>query len=375
MHISPLDLLLLLGALQGFILTGLLWYNRHGQRLSNRLLAGLTLVFSLACFSLSVPMFHPWVGLMLDFLPFILVMLPGPLLYFYTRSLLDPGFSLRKKEKWQFAPVVFDAGGAIIAWVFIASVLSGWTKGSDGPRWGGYIDTYNQYVDIPRWISLTGYVWLSYRLLRHGTAPEERRQVHTGWLKRLIGALFGFQLLWLVFLIPYEIPALSGKLLDLFGWYPLYIPIAGLIYWIGLKGYLHSYREVPAPKAVLPEEEAQDTLRLLQQTMEQERLFLDPELTVDRLGKHLSLPPKRLSAVLNQHLGRSFNDFINQYRVEEVRQRLLAPDARQFTILGIAYDCGFNSQATFQRAFRKVTGQSPTEYLENQRKASTQIGI
>jgi AraC-like DNA-binding protein len=375
MHISPLDLLLLLGALQGFILTGLLWFNRRGQRLSNRLLAGLTLVLSLACFNLSVPLFHPVVSLILDFLPFILVMPLGPLLYFYTRSLLDPGFSPGRKEKWQFVPVVFDAGGAILAWVFVALVLSGVIKGSDGPKWAGYIDLYNQYVDIPRWMSLTVYLFLTYRLLRGSTVPEERRQVHLNWLKHLTGALFGFQLLWLLFLIPYEIPALSGKLLDLFGWYPLYIPIAGLIYWIGLRGYLHTYREVPTPRVALPEEETRDTAKLLQQAMEQDRLFLDPELTVDRLGKHLSLPPKRLSATLNQYLGRSFNDFVNQYRVEEVQQRLLDPDARQFTILGIAHDCGFNSQATFQRAFRKVTGQSPTEYLEQQKKERSQIGI
>jgi AraC-like DNA-binding protein len=66
---------------------------------------------------------------------------------------------------------------------------------------------------------------------------------------------------------------------------------------------------------------------------------------------------------LNNHLNKSFNEFVNEYRIEEVKKRLVEKGNEHLTISGIALDCGFNSQATFQRAFKHVTGVSPKEYV------------
>ena len=60
----------------------------------------------------------------------------------------------------------------------------------------------------------------------------------------------------------------------------------------------------------------------------------------------------------------NFNDFINTYRVEEVKKAFDNGEHKKTTLLGIAYDCGFNSKATFNRAFKKNAGFSPKEYLE-----------
>jgi AraC-like DNA-binding protein len=106
-----------------------------------------------------------------------------------------------------------------------------------------------------------------------------------------------------------------------------------------------------------------------------DHLFLNPELTVDKLGRHIQLSPKVISAVLNQQLQTNFNSYVNRYRVEAVKRQLTTQSAQHLTLTGIAFDCGFNSQATFQRAFRQQTGVSPKEYMAQHAKNSTQIRI
>ena len=68
--------------------------------------------------------------------------------------------------------------------------------------------------------------------------------------------------------------------------------------------------------------------------------------------------------MLNQHLGKSFNEYINTFRIEEFKHRLLAENSENFTITGIALECGFNSQATFQRTFKAQTNQTPKEFRQ-----------
>jgi AraC-like DNA-binding protein len=98
-------------------------------------------------------------------------------------------------------------------------------------------------------------------------------------------------------------------------------------------------------------------------------MFLDPELTLSHVVKATGIRQKTISAVLNQHAGKSFNEFVNQYRIEELKKRLLKSQSH-LTITGIAFECGFNSQATFQRTFKQFTGVSPTEFLAQQQKKS-----
>jgi AraC-like DNA-binding protein len=93
---------------------------------------------------------------------------------------------------------------------------------------------------------------------------------------------------------------------------------------------------------------------------------LNPELTLNEVVKITGITQKTISAVLNQHAGKSFNEFVNEYRVEEVKRRLSGSYPEHLTITGIALECGFNSQATFQRTFKQFTGVSPTEFLAKQ---------
>lgn len=96
-----------------------------------------------------------------------------------------------------------------------------------------------------------------------------------------------------------------------------------------------------------------------------EKIFLNPELSLSMFAEHLSVSPKTLSAVIHNKYSKGFNDFINTYRVEEVKQRLVDPNNSKLSITGIAYESGFNSIATFQRVFKKHVGMTPSEFLKN----------
>ena len=80
------------------------------------------------------------------------------------------------------------------------------------------------------------------------------------------------------------------------------------------------------------------------------------------LSAHTGLTPRLISFTVNAGFGRSFNDLVNGCRVAEVQRRLASPDARRFTLLGIAFESGFNSKTTFNRIFKQVTGVAPRDY-------------
>lgn len=100
----------------------------------------------------------------------------------------------------------------------------------------------------------------------------------------------------------------------------------------------------------------------LNQLMQDEKLYLDPLLKLDVIAGRLRIQEKVISNVLNQHMGINFNDFVNSYRIEEAKKKLSDPACNKFTISAIAFDCGFNSLATFQRAFKQFTGNTPSQY-------------
>jgi AraC-like DNA-binding protein len=87
-------------------------------------------------------------------------------------------------------------------------------------------------------------------------------------------------------------------------------------------------------------------------------------LTLSELATKLNTNTSVLSAVINTGFGKNFNDFVNEYRVETFKRKAAAPDSKHLTLLAIAFDCGFNSKATFNRAFKKVTDLSPKAFLE-----------
>jgi len=105
-------------------------------------------------------------------------------------------------------------------------------------------------------------------------------------------------------------------------------------------------------------------IKTLVRNMEEKQPYLDPEITISRLSDLLNVKTEFLSEVLNSKLNQNFFDFINRYRVGEFKNQCISKTNGHLSIMGIAYNCGFNSKASFYRAFRKFEGISPSEYIE-----------
>ena len=96
--------------------------------------------------------------------------------------------------------------------------------------------------------------------------------------------------------------------------------------------------------------------------MTEEKDYLDATLNLKNFAKSCNLPARVVSDHLNQGLQKTFHDFVDSYRVEEVKMKIKSDTDKQFTLEGMAYESGFNSKATFNRIFKKFTGMTPSQY-------------
>ncbi len=96
--------------------------------------------------------------------------------------------------------------------------------------------------------------------------------------------------------------------------------------------------------------------------------YQDPDLSLSSLAEKLELTTHELSRIINTALKKNFHDFISEYRVAEVVHKMQDPAYDHITLLGIAFESGFNSKTTFNRAFRQMTGTSPAEYKADLKK-------
>lgn len=100
----------------------------------------------------------------------------------------------------------------------------------------------------------------------------------------------------------------------------------------------------------------------LLRTMKEEKPYLKSNLTIAMLSESLNISSHHLSQILNDQLHKNFFDFVNEYRLEEVKSKIVDPQYTHITLLGLAYDCGFNSKSSFNSIFKKITGQTPSQY-------------
>lgn len=109
--------------------------------------------------------------------------------------------------------------------------------------------------------------------------------------------------------------------------------------------------------------------RELKQVMNDEKLFCKSELSLSELSERMNTQPNHLSRVINELEGKNFYDYINTLRIEEFKRMASSPESRRYTLLGLAQHCGFNSKSSFNRHFKKVTGLSPSEFIQTTYKA------
>lgn len=117
-------------------------------------------------------------------------------------------------------------------------------------------------------------------------------------------------------------------------------------------------------KSSLDKEAAQKLYEKLLSVLEEKKPYLDPELTLNDLARMVDTSPNLLSQVINSIEQKTFYELVNELRVKAFLLQVKLPENRQYTLLTIAYDCGFNSKASFNRNFKKSTGKSPREYLD-----------
>ena len=94
--------------------------------------------------------------------------------------------------------------------------------------------------------------------------------------------------------------------------------------------------------------------------------FLNPEYSLQMMAEDLSISRQKLSQTFNIGKQKNFYKIINEFRIEEVKQMINNPDFNHFSVLGIAFECGFNSKTSFNRIFKEETGHTPTSYKKSE---------
>ena len=115
-------------------------------------------------------------------------------------------------------------------------------------------------------------------------------------------------------------------------------------------------------------EDGAELFNKLKQAMGDEKLFLNPKLTLKSLSDLLETNTKYLSQVVNLHYGDNLQVFINQYRIEEAKRKLLEDELSNLTFFGIGMQCGFKNKSTFYKVFKQATGKTPLEFIREYKK-------
>lgn len=118
--------------------------------------------------------------------------------------------------------------------------------------------------------------------------------------------------------------------------------------------------------STLTKEEAETIMAKLKMVMEVERLYIDPEITLPKVATKFQIRPHKLSQVINQQLNMTFNEYINSYRIKEIKSIMKLPEYQNLKIASIAFDYGFNTISSFNTAFKKFTNFTPSQYRSEQ---------
>jgi len=126
-------------------------------------------------------------------------------------------------------------------------------------------------------------------------------------------------------------------------------------------------KEKKYEKSGLSEEKASETLKKLEQFMSEKKPYLNSNLTLNDLSEKLDISSHNLSEILNTQLNQNFFDFVNQYRIDEVKKNLTDQKMDHLTLLSIAFDAGFNSKSGFNAIFKRYTNLTPSQYRQRVR--------
>jgi AraC-like DNA-binding protein len=359
---GPMSITLLICALQGFLLATLLLMAKHNQT-ANRYLALLIMAVA----ALITPFIIGYAGFYdkwprLSFAPFSYTLAFGPLIYFYTISLVDT----QPKRTWpHFIPVLIQFLADALVFPLPLDTKNWW----DGVAHAPIISPLFEGATL---LSIAAYGTVAYRRYqRYRRWLDDNRtdgvDFDPSWVRNFLIALAVVGLIWLGFVIAnWRNPARNY-----FDQFWLYVTFSGLVIYLGIAGWRHSETAFPRPSPPEPEPLATPSADNRRNWAEQGQLWLleidrseiwrDSELTLASLTRRLGTNTSYLSRGLNEAAGENFNAIINRRRVAAVQQWLASPTETR-DILTLAFDAGFNSKASFNRAFADFVGVSPTAW-------------
>ncbi len=127
---------------------------------------------------------------------------------------------------------------------------------------------------------------------------------------------------------------------------------------------LNEYESDTTPNKIMPDEKLVELKSRLNDLIEKEELYLDSDLNLGKLAKKLNVTTHQLSYAINNGFNQNFYGFINKYRVEKAQKLLAGKALDKYSIMGIAYESGFNSKTAFNTTFKKITGLTPSEFIK-----------
>lgn len=278
----------------------------------------------------------------------------GPLLYFYTRQISNSQFSFKRIQLLHFIPVILQAG---LYWFLVFQDYS-----YKNDYWQNWHSPYTYRIEfIGTFLSLAIYTILSLRLILKyqkwlNNNFSEASKLTLNWLRLVLGGFLILSLFWLVEVILREVYTVYND------YTALTLAVMTLILAIGGLSQKRSEEIRFTPQTERTVEISDETIDIIKSRMKEHHDYLNPTLTLSDFAKNCKLPSRTISEHLNKGLGKTFHDFVNEYRVEAVKKKLSKENKAQFTLESIAYDCGFNSKATFNRIFKKFTGVTPGKY-------------
>ncbi|GAA4509387.1 hypothetical protein GCM10023172_42820 [Hymenobacter ginsengisoli] len=348
---------------------------------------------------------HDGYTTVLFYIPWQLNLLLGPAYYLYFRSLTSQEFRLLPRVWLHLLPGLLQFGllaGALgydLLWLpGIRGLLHPVQAGTKGPALVA-AEAVAHYLGYAQYVLLPAYCWRvladyrRYTRYLHDNFSDIERLRFAGLRQLVLVQVLALVLSQLFTLVNWKV-----GLSDAASWN--YFFLRGLlVYWLIAVGLQANYAAAttplrfdaapdlpaspepaaepnPAPLADVSASQASPEAELLAVALTPELLawrdklltlmaeqqpWLEPELTLTEVAKRLRITPGLLSKVINSGCGQNFNDFVNAYRVREAQRLLADPRFAHYSLVGVALESGFNSRSTFNRVFKKVVGQAPSE--------------
>ncbi|MEM8527222.1 MAG: AraC family transcriptional regulator [Bacteroidota bacterium] len=371
-NFSFIDLCLFLGISQGVFLAITLQFAHQKNQAANKI---LSIILLMAALMISGRLFYfRYQGNELFFrlaiLGEVMILLFGPLAYTYTRRLAFRELPNFRLSFFHFLPALLHLSFAI--WVF--------TLTQDRFHELLYAGTLNipyLLIEGGGLISCLFYIFISFRLVKLYQKAEVNNLSYTQqiptFLYSFLSAILIFLSLWLVSFV--RIYLLQDYISSSYNFVWTSIPI--FIYVIGFYSLkqpdifripLPIRKEKSSPiqkmeKDRLGQEEVNKLKTQIERLMVEEKIYLNNKLTLSALAEQLNTSTNNISWLLNNIYESSFYDYINQYRVKEFIQRIQQGEHQHHTLLAISMDVGFNSKSTFNKAFKNIMHDTPSNYI------------